>query len=171
MRALLLATLLVLAGCAAPLGTDAPPTPTGSCMEERKPTPTADGSDVDAQPYPDPPATFSTDSVREYVEAYESALLRNDALAGQNLSYLEVYVEDLSVTRRGDMYVVRLQSYTNGGYYEREGEGTPIVVHWDGAPTPASYLVTEDRLVRAESDGDDHVSLARLRNGTTLECF
>lgn len=171
MRPLMLATLIVLAGCAAPVGNDGAPTPTGPCMEELKPTPTDDGSDVDAHPYPDPPATLTTDPVRDYVEAYESALLRNDALAGQNLSYLKVYVEDLTVTRRGDVYVVRLQSYTNGGYYEQEGEGTPIVVHWDGAPTPASYLVTEDRLVRAESDGDDHVSLARLRNGTTLECF
>lgn len=171
MRALLLAVLVVLAGCATPMGTEDPPTPTGPCTDVSKPTPSGDGSDVAPKSYPDRPATLSADSVGEYVDGYESAFLWNDALAGQNLSYLEVYVEDLNVTRRGGVYVVRLQSYTNGGYYEREGEGTPYVIHWDGAPTPASYLVTEDRLVRAESDGEDHVSLARLRNGTTLECF
>lgn len=184
MRALLLVTLLVVAGCVAPAptapdseparsSTGSPlPTPTGSCEVAERPSPTNTTGDVEPVAYPEPPVELTTDSVRRYVEAFERAFLHNRRLVTSDpVRYLEVYVDDLTVTQHGGAFVVRLNSYTNGGSLQ-EGEGeTPIVVHWDGAPTPASYLVTSDRVVRAASDTDDHVSLARLRNGTTLACF
>lgn len=172
MRALLLAALLVLAGCTAvpPAGTDSPtpiPTPTGPCAVDARPTPDGAGSEVQPVDYPDPPESLTTEAVHSYVGAFEESYIHNDALAGGgNVTYLETYVEDVTVTKHGDAFVVRLNSYTNGGYRDTEGE-TPIEVHWDGAPEPVTYLVTDDRVLRGEGD----ISADRLRHQPTVACF
>lgn len=169
MRALLPVAMLLLAGCVgAPIGdpgTDIA-TPTGPCEVDGQPTPepSAEVAPVD---YPEAPSTLSTQSVQSYVTEFENSYRHNHALAEHgNVTYLETYVEDTSATKHGDSYVVHLSSYTNGGTMESEGEGTPIQIHWDGAPEPVTYLVTDDRVLRGEGDR----SPAELRNASTVAC-
>jgi hypothetical protein len=171
MRALLpVAVLCLLAGCVgAPLGggSGSVPTPTGPCTVDDRPTTDA-SAEVEPVDYPEAPSSPSASSVESYVASFEDSYRHNDALADHgNVTYLETYVEDVSVTRHGSVYVVRLESYTNGGTMREEGEGTPIQIHWDGAPEPVTYLLTEDRLVR----GDGDLSPERLPSQSTVACF
>ena len=168
MRALLLAALVLIAGCAAaPIGDGGVPTPTGPCEVDSQPTPNP-SPDVEPVTYPDPPASVSSQAIRAYVTNFEERYLHNHELAQKgNVTYLETYVEDISVARHGAVYVVRLDSYTNGGTLEHEGEGTPIEIHWDGASQPVTYLVTEDRLLRGEGD----LSTDELSDVPTVACL
>lgn len=175
MRALLLAALVVLAGCTAapPGGTDSPtasttpvPTPTGPCEVDDRPSADVEAGDYDGEAYPERPESLTEATVGDFVASFEERYIHNGALAHrENVTYLETYVNDVDVTSHGDVYVVRLTSYTNGGFWDTEKE-TPIEIHWDGAPQPVTYLVTEDRLLR--SDGER--SPAALRNASTVAC-
>lgn len=174
MRALLLAALVVLSGCAAvgPGGTASPtatpiPTPTGPCEVDDRPMPEHDSNEVAPDEYPERPDSLSGESVAPFVASFEETYIQNSVLAdGSNITYIETYTNDVNVTAHGDVYVVRLTSYTNGNYRDT-GEETPIEVHWDGAPQPITYLVTEDGMLRGEGD----LSADRLRHQPTVACF
>jgi len=172
MRALLLAGLVVLSGCAA-VGPGASPTaspiptPTGPCDVADRPSPDADGDEVEPDEYPERPDSLTAETVGAYVTSFEETYIQNAALAGgENVTYIETYANDVNVTAHGDVYVVRLTSYTNGAYHDT-GEETPIEVHWDGAPEPVTYLVTEGRTIRGEGD----LAPDRLRHQPTVACF
>lgn len=176
MRALLLAALLMLAGCTAapPGGADSPtasttpvPTPTGPCEVENRPSADVDAGEYHGESYPERPESLTRDTVGEFVASFEETYVHNGALAPrENVTYLETYVHDVTVTRHDEVYVVRLTSYTNGGFVDTREE-TPIEVHWDGAPQPYTYLVTDDRVLRGEGDLD----AAALRTASTVACF
>jgi len=174
MRALLLVALVVLSGCAAagPGGTASPtaspvPTPTGPCAVDDRPMPDPDSNEVEPDEYPERPDSLSAETVGEFVDSFEETYIQNAALGnGRNVTYIETYTDDVNVTAHGDVYVVRLSSYTNGNYRDT-GEETPIEVHWDGAPEPVTYLVTEDRMLRGEGE----LSPDRLRHQPTVACF
>lgn len=190
MKALHLAVVLsvVFAGCVGGPGggTDSadPTTPDGSatattpsstaCAVEERPDPDPEGNAVNATTYPETPSTFSNESVTAYVESFEAAYLRNEALAGpQNVTYLEVYVPSIEVTNvtESGAFVVHVTSYTNGGYLAAGESGTPVVVHWDGAPKRVSYLVSETEVRRARgSVGEDWPSLETLRHSPSVAC-
>lgn len=185
MRALLLAVLFVLAGCTAPVQpgttgtptgtaatgtpTDSLSTPQGAC--EAVTTPTVSGDEFDTKRYPDPPESRSAESVGSYVREYERAYQHN-AWIDDRTTYIEVYATVRNVSRHGDSYVVRLTSYTNGGYEKQESEeGTPIEVHWDGAPEHVAYLVTDRRLIRVEGDHQVTPPSTSFPDGETMACF
>lgn len=195
MRALHLAVVLslVFAGCvgAPGAGTESAASPTSPtatspdsgitttpsptpCEIDERPDPDPEGNAVNATPYPEPPTTFSNESVTAYVESFEAAYLRNEALAGpENVTYLEVYVTSVDVANvtQSGAFVVHVKSYTNGGYLEGSGSGTPYQVHWDGAPQRVSYYVTDNEVRRAEgSVGDDWPSTGILRNSPRVAC-
>lgn len=169
MRALLLAFLLVVAGCMSPIGADGVPTPSGPCEAADVPAPPINtAGNVTARPYPEIPAEWTKQTVRSYVESYERALQHNRALAKRPTTVeLRVGVSGVTVERHGDTFVVRLESFTQGMFAEEGEEGSPSYIAWDEVPAPATYLVTGTRLVRAEGD----VGPDGLREGTTLECF
>jgi hypothetical protein len=151
----------------------ATPSPT-PCTVDSRPDPDQEGDAENAATYPEPPTAFSNGSVAAYVESFERAFLRNDALDREgNVTYLEVYVSDVeveNVTQSG-AFVVRLKSYTNGGYLEERGSGTPIQVHWDGAPRRVSYRVTENEVRRAVgSAGGEWPSPAILSQVPAVAC-
>jgi hypothetical protein len=172
MRALLLAALVVLSGCAAVGPGSSPtatpiPTPTGPCEVDDRPKPDPVEGDVTPHAYPDPNDTRTAESIGSFVATFEETYIRNDALAGgRNVTYIETYTNDVNVTARDGVYVVRLTSYTNGNYQDT-GEETPIEVHWDGAPEPVTYLITEERMLRGEGD----LSPDRLQYQPTVACF
>lgn len=187
MRALLLAAVVLLAGCVAPApgtsptdsATAATPadsetawTPTGSCTVDDHPMPDGSDSEVGSVDYPDRPDTLTPETVRSYARAFEESYLHNEALVEKgNVSYLETYVDDVTVSRHGDAFFVNLSSYTNGGTIRQEGNGTPITVHWDGAPQPRAYLLTGDRLIRGSFDRDTTPTPEQLRHQPTVACF
>lgn len=187
MRALLLVGLVLLSGCVAPVPGTSPTdavtastptesatasTPTGPCTVDSHPTPDATGSEVEPVEYPDRPSRLSLETVRSFISAFEESYIHNEALTERgNVTYLETYVDDVTVTRHGDGYVIRLSSYTNGGTLQQEGDGTPITIHWDGAPQPRAYLLTEDRLVRGSFDRQTTPAPKDLQNQPTVACF
>jgi hypothetical protein len=173
MRALLLAALVVLSGCAAvgPGGTASPtaspiPTPTGPCEVDDRPMPDAGGGDVAPESYPERPDNRTAEAVGAFVASFEETYIQNAALVGQNVTYIETYTNDVNVSVHGDAYVVRLTSYNNGAYTDTDEE-TPVEVHWDGAPEPVTYLVTNDSVLRGEGD----LSPDRLRHQPTVACL
>ncbi|WP_435115387.1 hypothetical protein [Halolamina sp. C58] len=129
--------------------------------------PEADRNEVATDEYPERPDSLTAETVGAFVASFEETYIQNAALAGgQNVTYIETYTDDVNVTAHGDTYVVRLTSYTNGNYRDTGGE-TPIEVHWDGAPEPVTYLVTEERILRGEGD----LTTDRLRHQPTVACF
>ncbi|WP_435194777.1 hypothetical protein [Natronomonas sp. EA1] len=143
-------------------------TPTGECTAV---TPTPAGNDeVASYAYPSPPETWSRNATASYVESFERAYLHAEKVDART-TYIEVYVSDVRVTRHGNVSVVRLSSYTNGGYENDDADtGTPIEVHWDGAEKPVAYLVTDERIVRTEGGYQRTPALADLGNGRTVAC-
>lgn len=171
MRALLAALVILLAGCtAAPVGpAESPTTPTAPC-DPTTPTPEAP-PDLSPRAWPDPPETRTLTSVESYVESFEHAFRHNDRLE-PGTRYIETYVSSVTTATRGDSYLVRLESYTNGGVARSTpDEGTPVTVHWDGAPVHVAYLLTDDRLVRAEGDRETTPSLDAVAQGRTVACI
>ncbi|WP_255149510.1 hypothetical protein [Halorarius halobius] len=172
MRTLFAALLVLLAGCTAgPLAgtpTESIPTPSGDCAAT---TPSPDGSaEVSPRAWPDPPENRSIGSVGSYVVEFERAYLHNERLE-PGTQYLETHVELEHVTPRGDLYLVRLTSYTNGGIEQSTPDaGTPITVHWDGAPHHVAYLLTEGRLLRAQGDRETTPSPEAVAEGPTVAC-
>lgn len=170
MRTLLAALTVLLAGCtAAPVGpAESPTTPTGPCTPDT-PTPETP-AEISAMAWPEPPETRTAESVGSYVASFERAYRHNDRLE-PGTRYVETYVSSVTTTVRGDEYLVRLESYTNGGVARSTpDEGTPITVHWDGAPVHVAYLLTDDRLVRAEGDHEMEPSFDAVVDGRTVAC-
>jgi hypothetical protein len=175
-------SLLLLAGCTAgpvangtDTATDTSPsqtarldTPTGACTAVT--TPTVEAENYSTKPYPDVPENGSADAAGSYARSFERAYRFNDQVTDRT-TYIEVYATVRNVTRYGDAYVVRLTAYTNGGVERQDGEGTPVEVHWDGAPEHVAYLVTDRRLVRSVGDSQVTPSLDTLADGTTLACY
>lgn len=163
------AVLCLLAGCiGAPLGggSGSVPTPTGPCAVDDRPHPDA-SAEVEPVTDLEVPSSLSANTAASSVGSFEDSYRHNDALGDHgDVTYLETYVEDVSVTRHGSVYVVRLESYTNGGPMRDEGVGTPIQIHWDGTPEPVTYLLTWDRLIRGQGD----VAADRLRYQPTVTC-
>jgi hypothetical protein len=181
MRALLLATLLVLAGClGGPVGTTPEETETPTATPTPSPTATAvcepyepakvnpSREDVTPSPLPGKPEELTADSAKAFATAYEEAYARNGELQ-PDTKRVETYTGDVSVEAVDGGYVVRMFAVTNvwhGGV--QQGTHTSTVIHGDGAQIPVAYYVT-DRLVRRDSGGYDEEPTPR--DGTILECW
>lgn len=171
MRALLVAALLVLAGCT---GATAPGTPTGTpepCDEYDRATADPVRDDVEPRDYPDRPANFTRESAREFAVAYEQAYKYNGLLA-ENTERVEVNVHESTVTETDDGYRVRIEGrwFTWAGGLPKNGSNeTTTPIHGDGPYYSVGYLVTEDRLLRDEGPHDS--TPAPRERGTTVECW
>lgn len=173
MRAILVVVLLVVvAGCASLPGGGVQ-APTGPCEEAGLPaTPMNTSSNVSAQPYPGPPEEWTKNSTRSFVTAYEDALRHNRILADRPTTVeLSVGITDVSVEQHDDVFVVQLESVASGTFAEGTEHGSPSYIAWDEAWVEVGYMVTADRLVRAEAGGEGDVRPGTIRDGTTLECF
>jgi hypothetical protein len=106
--------------------------------------------DVEPRDLPDPPAAWNRSSVERYVVAFEEAWAYNEALEVATES-VSVIVGDVSVERRGGVWVVELTTRTNTWVQDRTtGTATATVVHGDGAPVPVTYRLTDRALYRNE---------------------
>ena len=106
--------------------------------------------DVEPRDLPDPPATWNRSSVERYVVAFEEAWAYNEALEVATKS-VSVIVGDVSVERRGGVWVVELTTRTNTWVQDRTtGTATATVVHADGPPVPVTYRLTDRALYRNE---------------------
>lgn len=173
MRALLPVMLLVVvAGCASFPGGGVQ-APTGPCEEAAVPEPPMNTSgNVSAKPYPEPPDEWTENSTRSYVTAYEKTLRHNRNLVDRPTTVeLGVGIADVSVERHDDAFVVQLESVTRGTFARGTEYGSPSYTMWDGAPVEVGYMVTTDRLVRADAKGEGDVRPGTIREGRTLECF
>lgn len=171
--ALLAVGVVVLAGCTAgPLGTDEPPSPTespaGTCTEHQRETVDPYRDAVEPSELPERPDTLTRASVRDYVVAYERAYARNGRLERISTE-VSTNVQDVSVSQTGNGWVVRLTSQTNTWAAGTDtADGTPTVVHGDGAELPVAYLLTDDRLVRSVGDYGETPSPS---HGRVVECY
>jgi hypothetical protein len=163
-----LALLLVLAGCFGGLGGVSTPTPTPTlepCTEHVETTVNPDREAVTPSPPPERPAATNRTSVLAFVEDYERAYRRNLGLEVNTETYeVSILESTINETERG--YVVRLTAmwwYNAGGPVE--GPETATLVHADGPRYEVAYLLTEDRLRRAEGPDADPAT------GTDVACW
>jgi hypothetical protein len=164
--------LIVVAGCASLPGGGVQ-APTGPCEEVAVPGPPMTTSEnVSAKSYPEPPVNLTEQTARSYVTSYEEALRHNRDLADRPTTVeLNIGIADVSVEQHGGVFVVQLESITRGTFAEGTEYGSPSYTLWDGAPVEVGYMLTADRLVRAEAGGEGDVRPGTIREGTTLECF
>lgn len=133
---------------------------TGGCDAASPPSPSTGEGLPDPEPYPDRPSSLTPESVREYVESYETAYRHNGVLAelaadDDCVRHLGASVTESDVTPSKNGYeatVTTRASYT--GERCPSGTATPPP-HSDLARKTVSYTVTARRLDR---------------EGTTLAC-
>lgn len=188
--ALLTVSLLVVvlfAGCTSaigPAGTGSPdgtpdatptetpdvtPMPNETCEAVDQQTADPYREDVEPSEFPDPPATWNDSSVEAYVTAFEESYSRNAALS-EISTRVSTHVSDVSVTETDRGWEVSLTSRTNTWAAGTDtAEGTPTVVHGDGARIPVTYHVTDEGLYRLESDYGETPDPDAL--GTPVACF
>ncbi|EJN61064.1 hypothetical protein [Halogranum rubrum] len=167
--------LLLTAGC---LGGTADPassptvsptaTFTDQCTAIEKPVVDPSRESVTPSELPEGPPQMTESAVVEYVVAYEEAYGRNRLLR-DDTKRASQHVSDPVVRLVDGGFVVEVRTYESA-LYQREASGneTTTGVYLDGARIDVSYLVTEDRLLRAESDSD---GAPPPRDGKTMECW
>lgn len=134
---LLLAALLVLAGCLAAPGTAA----------DRGTTPVDDDA-VDPREPPARPDPVTADSVGAYAAATEEVYRHNAILdANANVTAITVHCKAETVVESGDGFRV-----TVGCIHAWEMDNDGEVAIADGAPYSVVYEVTEERTERGEDD-------------------
>ena len=173
MRALLpVVLLIVVAGCASLPGGGVQ-APTGPCEEVAVPAPPMNTSgNVPAKPYPELPVNWTEQTAQSYVTAYEKTLRHNRNLVDRPTTVeVSVGIADVNVEAHDDVFVVQLESSTEGTYRDNQEDGTPSYDSWHEVGVEVGYMVTDDRLVRADVRGDGNVRPGTIREGTTLECF
>lgn len=173
----LLVAVVAVAGCTGgptgPTTTETETSPTDSptmttCNEVPRGTVDPYRDDVNPTPLPDRPDALNESSVHDYVVAYEEAYARNGRLRADS-TRVSVSVFDVRVNETGDGWVVRLTSRTNTWAQGTDtSDGTPTVVHGDGAHIPVVYELTDERLTRGEGDYNQTPSPTV---GETVECF
>jgi hypothetical protein len=171
MRALLVAALLVLAGCA---GAPAPGTPPGRPNPARSTTaplstPPATASSR-ATP-PDRPEPLTRESAREFPVAYQTASTYNGLLE-EATERVEVNIRDSNVTGTADVCRVLVEArwFTWTSDPSKNGSTeTATPAHRDGPYDAVAYLVTDDRLVRDEGTHDS--TPAPREQGRTVQCW
>lgn len=132
-------------------------TATETCSAQDPPAPT----DAATAPrsYPDRPAELTTESLREFLEAYEKAYQYNDALAANpnkigRTNEITIFIESVSVTSETDGY-----SAVVSGQFQSDirDPGTPETTPETPTETPlpmgrgpieASYMITDRKLRR-----------------------
>lgn len=124
---------------------------------------------IEPKALPDDPPAFDEVAVESFVASYEEAYLHNSLLQ-ENTEGVGVVVGPVTTEQVPGGFVVSLQSY----YYYNEqavttGNETATVVHADGPKTMKAYLVTHQRLVRAE--GEYNVTPDPRNQGETVECW
>lgn len=148
------------AGCAGSFegGSDTTPSPSTDCSDPERPNPTS--APVSPRDYPEAPAELTTETVREFVSAFETAYQYNSALADDpgkigTLNELEISVEATTVESEASEFTV---SVSGNLYYsivtpDSTETPTPTVT-----PLPmgrgefsASYVVTPGAVRREEA--------------------
>jgi len=168
---LLVAALLVVAGCT---GTTAPAGPTATpppCEEYDRATAAPVREDVEPKELPERPADLTAETVREFVADYERAYTYNGLLT-EDTERVEVDVREVQVSETPGSYRVRVEArwYTwAGGLPREDGNGTTTPIHGDGPLYDVVYDVTDDRLVRHEVDYGETPPPGAV--GTTVECW
>lgn len=171
------ALLLLTAGCLGGTADPASPTtPTASatstfadqCTAVEKTVVDPSRESVTPSELPDGPPRMTESAVAKYVVAYEEAYGRNQLLR-DDTKRANQQVSEPTVRAVDGGFIVEVQTYES---YTRQrepfGNETVTAVVADGPRVDVSYLVTEDRLLRAEGDFD---GAPRPRDGKTMECW
>lgn len=145
----------LLAGCASePPGGTA--TPTDTCSATAPPDPT--DAATSPRSYPDRPPTLTTDTLTEFLGAYERAYRYNDALAADpnkigRTNELTVRVRSVSVTSDPDQFTATVSGQLQWDIIDTEDTSTPETptetpLPMGHGPFEASYVVTDRKLRR-----------------------
>lgn len=149
---LVIVPVVAFSGCLGQLGTT--PTSTedsNTCPDER----------VTPVPYPDRPATLTSDSVHAFITDLEQAYVYNREADEGNVTNISFDPEPDNVTRLDDGWVVRIEtgvseySCTNGTLSVGDGYYT------------ARYFLNESAIYRAQDGGDGPVGDPR-KYGTKI---
>jgi hypothetical protein len=151
---------IVLAGClSGQSGTTDVPTDTSTetCTAQPPPAPTA--AATSPRSYPARPAALTTETVAEFLEAYETAYQYNDALAANpnkigRTNELTVRIQSVSVTPERDGFAADVRGQFQSSIVDVDSStstpetptGTPLPM--GRGPVEASYRVTERKLLR-----------------------
>jgi len=127
-------------------------TPTETCSAQDPPAPT----DAATAPrsYPDRPAELTTDTVEEFLDAYESVYQYNDALAANpekigRTNEIRVAIESVSVTADDNGFTAEVSGQFYSEILDTDSETTPETpLPMGRGPVGATYTVTERALVR-----------------------
>lgn len=150
----------VFAGCLSeqPATADTPTeTPTETCTAQDPPAP----SDAATPPrsYPDRPAQLTKETVKEFLNAYETAYQYNDALAANpnkigRTNEITVRIRSVSVTSEPDGFTATVSGQFQSDIIDAEPSTTTPETQTETplpmghGPVEASYTVTERKLRR-----------------------
>lgn len=156
-----------LAGClsGSPHGTaSSTGTSPTSCSADDPPAPS--NAATPPRSYPERPAELTTESVEDFLRAYEQAYQYNDALAANpdkigRTNEFTVDVRSVSVTPRDDRFTAEVSGELQTDFLQSESATTPTTetetpLPAGHGPFEASYVVTVRRL---------------SREGVVLECW
>jgi hypothetical protein len=146
------------AGCLGGVGGSATtPNSSADCSDPERPNPTSAGAEP--RDYPEAPAELTTETVREFVSAFERAYQYNSALADDpgkigTLNGLEVAVGETTVEAEGSTFTA---SVSGDLYYSIETPESTETPTPTVTPLPmgrgefsASYVVSPDAVRREE---------------------
>ena len=138
------ATSAALAGCAA--GSDSPSsTETPEPCTASRPDPVDPDGEMEPYEYPERPDEWTAENVELFLQTFESTYRQHEVLSTGTTDYGHSATVE-KVQERDDGYRVELETVY---YYESETDrGT---VHADGPVMRVVYLITDDRLRRAEA--------------------
>lgn len=139
--------------------------PTAECNARDPPAPT--DAATSPRSYPDRPIELTSETVREFLTAYETAYQYNDALAENpnkvgRTNEITIRIQSVSVTKEGDGFTATVTGEFQSDFIDTEtATSTPETptmtpLPMGHGPIEASYTVTERRL---------------LRERTSLECW
>ena len=156
------ATSAALAGCTAGSGSPSSTETPGPCTAAR-PDPVDPDGEMEPREYPERPDEWTAENIGPFLEEFEGTYRQHEILTAETTAYgHSASVEE--VQERNDGYRVELETIY---YYESETDrGT---VHADGPLTRVVYLVTDDRLRRAEAGTQE--TTPDPTGGDTVACW
>lgn len=126
---------------------------------------------IEPRDLPDGPPEWQADSVESFVADYERAFFYNSLLE-RKTEQLTVSVESRGRAAVAEGFVVRLEATGSHRLRGTPGEsGTATAVFGDMAVYLTNYLITRDRLVRAQGDGTPDSDPDPRSEGETVECW